>query len=70
MDKPENTKRRSNEKLYPLVFLLLFPLTGGSAAMEYGLFGGNIATGAFWGCVLGSSIYGIWRYRTRQKPLQ
>lgn len=69
MGKPENTKRKGNEKLYPLVFLVLFPLTGGSAAMEYGLFGGDIATGAFWGGVLGCLIYGIWRYRTRQKPL-
>jgi len=54
-------KKRSNEKLYPLVFLILFPLAGGSAAMEYGLFHGNIGVGALWGALLGCVLYASWK---------
>ncbi len=59
--------KRSNEKLYSLVFLVLFPLTGGSAAMEYGLFGGNIGTGALWGAVLGCILYVSWNLGKKQR---
>lgn len=65
MNRPDTGKKRSNEKLYPLVFLVLIPLAGASAAMEYGLFRGNIATGAFWGAVLGSIFYVSWKFRKR-----
>lgn len=65
MNRPDTGKKRGNEKFFPLVFLALIPLTGASAAMEYGLFHGSIATGAFWGAVLGSILYAAWRLRGR-----
>jgi hypothetical protein len=58
--------KKNNETLYPLVFLVLFPLAGGSAAMEYGLFGGSIGTGAGWGALLGCVLFVFWKLRARR----
>lgn len=66
MNKPAPDKKKSNQKLYPLVFLILFPLAGGSASMEFGLFGGKIGTGALWGAVLGCVLYASWKLGKRR----
>ncbi|MPN48080.1 hypothetical protein SDC9_195684 [bioreactor metagenome] len=55
-----------NQALYPLVFLILMPLAGACAAMEFGLFD-SIPTGAFWGAVLGSICYAAWRLPKRAR---
>ena len=63
-------KNKNNEKLYPLVFLVLFPLAGGSAAMEFELFNGNIGIGALWGALLGIVIYVSWKLQKKQQQQQ
>lgn len=50
-----------NEKYYPLVFFVLFPLAGGCAAMEYQLFHANIGIGALLGLAVGAVCYFAWR---------
>lgn len=62
----KHPEKRRNEAYYPVVFLALFPLAGGSAAMELGLLGGDIALGAFWGMVLGTICYGAYILRKKR----